>query len=708
MREIGDGAGLHLESSFGDLAMTTLRFASLALLCAAALPAQTRVDHTLLQTPIKNQGSRRTCIAFAATAALEARLKRASYGDLNLSEEFVNYVGKMMWLHPFWSDIATADESEAQLAATGGGGGVGHAHNMVHWMKVPAETAMPYRVTDYTLPFVWSDPYWQSQRNLNTFNLNPANLLDSARHAAAYYSASGVVDLGLIGARNTATIETALRAGYEVIWDTGVESLSNTSAIWHVSTGTSIDAHSMLIVGYDRTSADPNNHYFIVKNSWGGTTNPAGMTYVGYDFVARYGINACYLTGINTPGPWTELRALGRRNISLDGHRGTLDIYHIPGASEETWSAAYGLNITDRRLGTFYDSAGNAFRVNGMIFGDVVQFWFKGTAPNMRWDEQRETPTVGRIFSYRLLDNEADDLAGYHWDNAGSTPTPAYGGYAKRPSTITGVDGFEAPVFNNALAWTPAQWLGLWQVRYGSRDIQLVIETRNDWLIPAGDRTVWAGFGCRAFNEATQTWDQVTARIDLAQGREIRFDMNPTIDGASVVAYMQSWQRGVAGGRTTIGLNPFEGALMVRRGEQQVGWGSASGTGCGAVGNIPAHDVTGAPDIGRTLTYSVNRALSYGGAVLTLGLSKTAWNGAPLPLDLGVIGAAGCTMYAEPLVTFFTGANAAGEASWSFVFNQPGMRNNWVYSQVYVLDPAANAAGIRSSNYYQVLLGGSY
>jgi hypothetical protein len=36
------------------------------------------------------------------------------------------------------------------------------------------------------------------------------------------------------------------------------------------------------------------------------------------------------------------------------------------------------------------------------------------------------------------------------------------------------------------------------------------------------------------------------------------------------------------------------------------------------------------------------------------------------------------------------------------------MRNNWVYSQVYVLDPAANAAGIRSSNYYQVLLGGSY
>lgn len=30
--------------------------------------------------------------------------------------------------------------------------------------------------------------------------------------------------------------------------------------------------------------------------------------------------------------------------------------------------------------------------------------------------------------------------------------------------------------------------------------------------------------------------------------------------------------------------------------------------------------------------------------LLTLGVSKTAWNAVPLPLDLGLIGATGCTL----------------------------------------------------------------
>src|SRR6266496_3001382 len=41
------------------------------------------------QTPIKNQGSRTTCITFASIAGLEAAYKHAGYGDLDLSEQFL-------------------------------------------------------------------------------------------------------------------------------------------------------------------------------------------------------------------------------------------------------------------------------------------------------------------------------------------------------------------------------------------------------------------------------------------------------------------------------------------------------------------------------------------------------------------------------------------------------------------------------------------
>ncbi|MCS7219567.1 MAG: hypothetical protein NZ846_11485, partial [Thermus sp.] len=53
-------------------------------------------DH---QTPIRNQGVRGTCAAFAAVAVLEAAYKRDRGMDLNLSEQYVHQVNKMAWLH---------------------------------------------------------------------------------------------------------------------------------------------------------------------------------------------------------------------------------------------------------------------------------------------------------------------------------------------------------------------------------------------------------------------------------------------------------------------------------------------------------------------------------------------------------------------------------------------------------------------------------
>ena len=680
----------------------------LAVLSGLSLAtAQSRVDLTPFQTLIKNQGNRYTCIAYSSVAALEARYRRTGV-TLDLSEEFVNYIGKLMWLHPYWSDpgipgqywITTSDRTENQLCATGGGGGVGHAHNFVEWMKVPVDSVMPSSPNEYALPYAWNSTWWDSQKNVNEWNLDPAHLPLAALQASSYYTATGVVDLGAAGSRNTTMIESVLRAGYEVIWD-GVlkQGVGNAAGIWHSTGLTDSGGHSMLIVGYDRTNADSNQHYFIVKNSWGNTANPGGYTYIGYDFIASQGLNACYLTGAATPSAWPQLRAIGRRNISFDGHHGTLDIYHLPGSSTALW-ANYGTTYTDRRLGTFIDAAGNVFRVNGFISGNTVTFWFKGSNPNMRWDEQRETPTLGQMFSYSLLDDPDNTMAGVHWDNAGIIPAPPYGGYAARPLTMQGSQGFAQPVFNNAQAWAPSQWLGEWSLIYGDRMERLVIQYRDDTLIPAADRSTYAGFYCLQRNGVQ--WLPCVAKVDLANARQCMLTLNATLSGTdSVNTYMLSWERGVAAG-SSVRNGTASGARMVRLGSHTFGSALSYGTACAGL----QHSVSGTFEVGYFMTFRIDAAPASALTILSMGLSRTASGATPLPVSLAALGAPGCSVVADPLSTVALFANSAGSAQTAYVFNNPALVGVHLYTQGYAMAPAANALGLVSSNGVDVLVGG--
>ncbi len=689
--------------------MKHLLLASLAASLAHAFcAAQTRVDLHPFQTPLKNQGARSTCIAFSATAALEARYKRLGT-ELDLSEEFVNYIGKLMWLHPYWDStsapngqfwISSADRTENQLCATGGGGGVGHAYNMVHWMRVPAETAMPYRLSEYSLPHVWNSIHWDSQRNINAWNLDPANLPRSALVASQYHAATGLVDLGEAGSRNTATIENALRNGFEVIWDGHVMTglMNNTAAIWHPAGRTRAGAHSMLIVGYDRTDANPANHHFIVKNSWGPTANPNGYTYIGYDYIASEGINACHLTGATAPAAWPELRAIGRRNLSIDGHRGTLDIYHIPGASTQLWQG-YNNTYVDRRIGTFYDASGNAHRVNGRINGNQVTFWFKSTNPNMRWDEERETPTLGRMFNLNLLEDTNLTMAGIHWDNSGSVPAPAYGSYAAKPSTMNGTDGFATPVFNNAQSWNPLQWLGEWNLKYAERSLQVVVQHRDDNLIPAAERTTWAGMQC-VYRQSGQ-WLPVTARVDLANAREFRLSLPGATSADSVNVYMQSWARGTAAGRS-VRAGTAGGSLMVREGHHSFGSYSHFGTGCGTL----SLEVTGLSEVSSQVVGTIRGLPSSGIAFMALGLSRTQMGSTPLPMSLNALGAPGCSVWVDPAVTYLV-PRVDSTAAQAFIWYDPALVGLRYYMQGFALSTGANALGVLSTNGAELFLGGT-
>lgn len=104
-----------------------------------------------------------------------------------------------------------------------------------------------------------------------------------------------------------------------------------------------------------------------------------------------------------------------------DGHKGTLDIYHLPGIG--IWPAP---SITDRRIGVFYDAAGTAFRVNGSLSGNKIEFWFDSAKPNLPWNE-----LSGQRFVYHL-EPTLDIMTGLHYDGDGRS----YGGYGTKRSYI--------------------------------------------------------------------------------------------------------------------------------------------------------------------------------------------------------------------------------------------------------------------------------
>jgi len=643
-----------------------------ALLTAAVLPlagiaAQTRVDHRSHQTPLRPQGGRYTCTSFSAVAALEARLKRLGYGDLDLSEEFLSYFDKMFWLHPNWDNdppqdppvLGTlgADHSETQVGAFGGGGGVGKIRHLTAGMRVPAEEYMPYRREGYVCPPYMIggalNPHWFSQRHTSDFNLDPRNLPRSALTAPRYFSARSVV---VIGAAAENEIVAALRSGYDVVWDFYVGGTRPDNALWRPIVGESVaglDGHSMLIVGYDFSSSDRNQHHYIVKNSWGATgasASAGGYTLIHRDYL-RYGYRAAYVSAVNAPSPWPELAFIGRRNLCLDGFRGTLDIYHLPGLSQMYFDDV-GLRRVDRRLGTFYDDNGGAHRVNGFIAGRTMTFWYKsGTAANMPWDEVRDAPTLGRLFVYHLVGPQAGDLAGWHMDNPGDIPDPAWGGYARLPSTILGSDGFFVPV-NNAAPWSPEMYLGIWNFAFNDVPGEMEFEFRDDDRVPIGRRAQWAGLVMAFTPLGSSVRRSVVAEVQRADPRVLHIAYNDhEYARVDLNLYMLSHQRGVfAGDGTVNGVRV--GAAGVRVGMRVHGRFETMGTGCGGL----IHAGIGQPERGQTVHYVLSGAPANTIAQLALGVRYAR------PTDLTFLGSPGCWLYVNPLLGLNTVTSSTGEA----------------------------------------------
>ena len=113
------------------------------------------------------------------------------------------------------------------------------------------------------------------------------------------------------------------------------------------------------------------------------------------------------------------------------------------------------------------------------------------------------------------------------------------------------------------------------------------------------------------------------------------------------------------------------------------------GSGCpGSNGQTPALTSLGAPQIGQPLALTVDQALANSLGLFVYGFSRTSYQGAPLPADLG----GSCALRNSADVLEAAVITPAGESSTGLFFpNDPTLQGAVLYCQFAQLDTASPA-----------------
>lgn len=132
------------------------------------------------------------------------------------------------------------------------------------------------------------------------------------------------------------------------------------------------------------------------------------------------------------------------------------------------------------------------------------------------------------------------------------------------------------------------------------------------------------------------------------------------------------------------------------------------GTGCNDAGGVPlAISYRGCPDRLTTLNTAVAMsAANQGPTFLMIGLSDLQWLGIQLPLDLGLLGATGCSLYVSQEVLVGPLTPVGGAASFALPIPAGGfLVGARAHLQYANLSPGANPLSLVTSGYLDLTIG---
>jgi len=235
------------------------------------------VDHRPVQTPIKNQGDRATCLSFASLACLEAILKEHFGKEVDLSEQFLQFV----LTGDHCAEAVDLPAAPAKLAGRG----------------VCEESLAPYELRS-TASLHRSRPPSPDAFRRAVYKIGQFHLLERR---------------GLSGPSiaNTDYLEALLRAGHDVVTALRIAAGVRTGDgrildVRYDASGEPLrgnGAHALLLVGYDRR--DPSRPCFLFKDSLGVSRNAGGDGYhrLSYEYVRAYAISGFIVESLHIEGP---------------------------------------------------------------------------------------------------------------------------------------------------------------------------------------------------------------------------------------------------------------------------------------------------------------------------------------------------------------------------------------------------------------------
>ncbi|MEZ5966743.1 MAG: hypothetical protein R3F56_23090 [Planctomycetota bacterium] len=134
--------------------------------------------------------------------------------------------------------------------------------------------------------------------------------------------------------------------------------------------------------------------------------------------------------------------------------------------------------------------------------------------------------------------------------------------------------------------------------------------------------------------------------------------------------------------------------------------------GCPGTGNlVPVHSGGGTLEINNTLQWNISNAVGNAAGVLYIGVSRTTWNGLPLPLNLAFLGVGPtCQLCVSIDVSLPLATSGSGTGSVPLPLpNLVNLIQGHFYTQGVVLDPGApSTRKLVYSNGLDTLVGGDF